>query len=46
MSELVLYKSKDGSLQLNISLTNDNLWLSQEQMACYSILADRQLLSI
>lgn len=33
MSELVLYKSKDGNIQLNISLTNDNLWLSQEQMA-------------
>lgn len=33
MTELVIFKSKDGNLQLNINLTNDNLWLSQEQIA-------------
>jgi len=33
MTELVLYKAKDGQVQLDIELTNDTLWLSQAQIA-------------
>ncbi len=30
---LVLYKAKNGDVQLEVKLTNDNLWLSQPQIA-------------
>lgn len=30
---LALYKSKDGLIQLDVQLENDNIWLSQQQMA-------------
>lgn len=33
MSEIVLYKAKDGHVQIEVSLTNNTLWLSQRQMA-------------
>jgi len=31
-TELVLYKSKDGSIQLDVQLERDTIWLSQKQM--------------
>lgn len=33
MSEIVIYQDKDGSIQLDINLAYDTLWLSQQQMA-------------
>jgi len=33
MSELQIYQNADGSLQLNVQLQHDTLWLSQAQMA-------------
>ncbi|MDP4537044.1 virulence protein RhuM/Fic/DOC family protein [Alkalimonas collagenimarina] len=33
MSELQIYQNEDGSLQLNVQLQHETLWLSQAQMA-------------
>lgn len=33
MSELQIYQNDDGSLQLNVTLQHESLWLSQSQMA-------------
>ena len=33
MSEIVIYTAKDGHVQLDINLSNDTLWLSQQQIA-------------
>lgn len=33
MSELILYKSKDGVVQLDVQLERDTIWLSQAQIA-------------
>jgi prophage maintenance system killer protein len=33
MDELKVYQSEDGSLELNIMIKNDSIWLSQGQMA-------------
>ena len=33
MSELQIYQNEDGSLQLNVQLQDETLWLSQAQMA-------------
>jgi hypothetical protein len=33
MSELQIYQNDDGSLQLNVQLQDETLWLSQAQMA-------------
>ena len=30
---LVLYKSEDGNIQLNVKLEKDTVWLTQPQMA-------------
>ena len=32
-SELVLYKSKDGSIKMDVQLERENIWLSQAQLA-------------
>jgi hypothetical protein len=32
-SEIVLYKSSDGSIKLDVVLENETVWLTQEQMA-------------
>lgn len=32
-AELVLYKSKDGSIELDVQLERDTIWLSQTQLA-------------
>ncbi len=32
-TELVLYKSKDGAIQLNATLEQDTIWLDAHQMA-------------
>ncbi len=32
-SELVLYKSKDGSVQIDVQLEQETLWLSLDQLA-------------
>ena len=37
-SDLVLYRSKDGSVQMDVQLERDTIWLSQKQM---SILFDK-----
>lgn len=33
MPDIILYTSKDGHVELNVSLANDTLWLSQQQIA-------------
>ncbi len=33
MSELQIYQNDDGSLQLNVQLQDETLWLTQAQMA-------------
>lgn len=33
MSELVIYRAKDGGISIDVNLTNDTLWLSQDQIA-------------
>jgi len=33
MSEVVIYKAKDGRVELDVSLVNETLWLSQNQIA-------------
>lgn len=33
MSEIVIYKAKDGHIELKVSLTHETLWLSQQQIA-------------
>jgi DNA ligase (NAD+) len=33
MSDIVIYTSKDGHVQLDVNLAQDTLWLSQQQMA-------------
>ena len=33
MSELVLYKSKDGAVQLDVQLKRETIWLDAHQMA-------------
>lgn len=33
MGELQIYQNEDGSLQLNVQLQDETLWLSQAQMA-------------
>lgn len=33
MSEIVIYKDKDGRIELDVNLTDETLWLSQQQMA-------------
>ena len=32
-SSLVIYKSKDGAIQLDVKLENETVWLSANQMA-------------
>ncbi len=32
-SELVIYKSKDGKIKLDVNLENETVWLSLEQMS-------------
>ena len=33
MGEVQIYQNDDGSLQLNVQLQDETLWLSQAQMA-------------
>ncbi len=33
MSEVVIYKAKDGHVEINIKLVQETLWLSQQQLA-------------
>ncbi len=33
MSEVVIYKAKDGRVELDVNLVNETLWLSQNQIA-------------
>ena len=33
MSEVIIYKTKDGHVEINVNLVQDTLWLSQQQMA-------------
>ena len=33
MPEIVLYKNKEGNINLDVNLVNDTLWLSQQQLA-------------
>ena len=33
MPEIVIYKAKDGHIELDVSLADETLWLSQQQMA-------------
>ncbi|MDA3832916.1 MAG: virulence RhuM family protein [Spirochaetales bacterium] len=32
-SEIIIYKTSDGTVKLNVHLENESVWLSQEQMA-------------
>ena len=33
MSEIIIYTSEDGNIQLNVNLSQDTVWLSQQQIA-------------
>lgn len=33
MSEVMIYKTKDGRIELSVSLSDETVWLSQQQMA-------------
>jgi DNA ligase (NAD+) len=33
VTEIIIYKSDDGHIQLTVNLAHDNVWLSQQQMA-------------
>lgn len=33
MSEMTIYKTKDGRIELSVSLVDETVWLSQQQMA-------------
>ena len=33
MPEIIIYKAKDGHIELDVNLANETLWLSQQQMA-------------
>jgi len=33
MSEIIIYKAKDGHIELDVNLAHETLWLSQQQMA-------------
>lgn len=33
MSEIVIYKAKDGHIELDVNISNETIWLSQQQMA-------------
>lgn len=33
MSEVIIYKTKEGHVQLDVNLAHETLWLSQQQMA-------------
>ncbi len=33
MSEIVIYKAKDGHIELDVNIAHETLWLSQQQMA-------------
>ena len=33
MSEIVIYTSSDGQIQITVNLAHDTVWLSQQQMA-------------
>jgi hypothetical protein len=41
--EILIYKAKDGSQQLEVKLDEDTVWLSQKQMA---MLYDKNLMTI
>ena len=32
-NSIEIYRSEDGSVQLNVKLENENVWLTQNQMA-------------
>ena len=32
-SQIAIYKAKDGHIELEISISNETLWLSQQQIA-------------
>lgn len=33
MSDIILYKAKDGRIELDVNIVNETLWLSQQQIA-------------
>jgi prophage maintenance system killer protein len=33
MSEVIIYKAKDGHIELNVSLSDETVWLTQKQLA-------------
>ena len=33
MTEIAIYTTPDGHVQLDVNINNDTLWLSQQQMA-------------
>ncbi|KTD27866.1 hypothetical protein [Legionella israelensis] len=33
MSEIVIYTAKDGHIELDVSLADETIWLSQQQIA-------------
>lgn len=33
MSEIIIYKAKDGHIELDVNISHETLWLSQQQMA-------------
>jgi hypothetical protein len=33
MTEILIYKTKDGNIELNVNLVDETVWLNQEQMA-------------
>ena len=33
MSEIIIYTADDGHIELDVSITHETIWLSQQQMA-------------
>lgn len=42
-NEMDLFETKDKEIKLNVSIVDDTVWLTQEQMSALFDTADRQL---
>lgn|GEM_PF-4967321 len=45
-NSIEIYRSQDGSVQLNVKLENETVWLSANQMECFLIAMQRLYASI
>ena len=44
--EIIIYRTEDGRTQLEVRLENENVWLSQQQIANLLVYKDRLSQSI